>query len=218
MVDVSQIVNSEEKLFSSKLNACFFDETHIDVHRYYPKGSLIWQVYHKKVDPANICFLVGAKSMETLDKRLFFFPTFFSFTLQFLASFRRKDMFLFAERPLLQMNLGFYLSKGINKPLRKAVDDYWAVPLLEHGYLMKMFDLCAFQISQDFPTSHQIFTSVKDFTDANSFISDLKYDKFKAFVYLHILLLSLLSAVQAVFLCAKFSLRNYRFRISKFRV
>ena len=212
IVDDTQILNSEEKLINSKMNACFFDHTHIDLiknSQVGKEGTFVWEIYHKKIDPANMCFLFGIKNFANFNKRLIILPSLFSFTLRFLASLREQDIFAFMQRPWLSANLGFYLSKRASKTLRKAIDDLWAVPLLEQGYLIKMLDLCAFQMSNDFPIKSTIFTSTKQFTDAHTIMNDLQFDEFKAFFYLHILLISLFFTVQAIVLLTKSALKLY---------
>ena len=48
----------------------------------------------------------------------------------------------------------------------------------------------------DFPITNTIFTSVKEYVDANTFVSDLDFDKTSVFFYLYVTLTSLFTLVK----------------------
>lgn len=216
IVDDLKLVNSKEKTINSKLNACFL-ESHLDFQTFAPEGSLA-RTIAKKLDPARPCFILnamqsGPKNSEIFKDKLFFFPSLFLFVLRFLAYYRRQDMFLSLQNPLISGNLNFYLSKKIDTKLRNVIDELWVVPLMEQGHFQKMFSLFEIEMTNEFPLmKNTIFTSPNEFIDAHTFVSDVRFNEFKAFFYLHLLLLLLFSVSQTAFLSIKLALKISRFR------
>lgn len=212
IVDDSLLVDSQDKILASKMNACFFEESHLDIHKLFPKNSVPDQVYQKQWRYTDHCYIMKAKNSEALKGKLFFFPSLFFFVTRFLVSYVRQDMFLSFKKPLVSSNLAFYLSKGINSKLRSIIDDYYVVPMFEQGHLKKLFELCEIEFINEFPIKNTIFISVQDYNEAYTLVNDLQYSEFKAFFYLHLLLLSLFSAIQVTVLSRKFALKIFRFR------
>lgn len=189
------------------MKLCFFDENQENFYRHASRRTFV-RVLLEKLDPTNPCYIVSAnspdaKADEMFKNKLVFLPTHFVFALRFLAFFGRQDVFVYLTSPPLSSNMNFYLAKAINSKLRNAIDELWAVPLLEQGYLNKMFDQLEIESAKGFPIKNTIFTSVSEYVAANTYVGDVAFNGFKAFFYLHILLLLLFSAAQAVFLSAK---------------
>lgn len=198
------------------MKACFFDEIHENYFRMALERSVARPAV-SRVDPSNPCYIILAQSSiaktnEIFKNKLIFLPTYFVFTLQFFAFFGSQNMFLHSLNSLLTGNQHFYLSKGIDSKLRNAIDELWAVPLLEQGYMKKTFDLLEIKLANEFPNKITIFMSVSEYVAANTFVRDLGFNEFKAFFYLHILLLLLFSTAQTLFLWSKFVLKVYQIK------
>lgn len=212
IVDSSQLVDQREKIFHANMNACFFEESHLDVHRMFMNEPLVKHIYEKKWALTDKCYVMKTRNVNVLKNKLFFLPSVFFFVLRFLASVVKNDLFSSRREPLGTSNLAYYLSKGIDAKLRSAIDQLWVIPLFEQGHLKKMFELCEVQLVDEFPLNNAIFTSLNEYVTAYTFTSNVRFSQFKVFVYLHVLLLWLFTAIQAGFLAVRFALKMYFLR------
>ena len=192
------------------MNVCFFEASHLNVKKHFPNQPLIEHIYEKKWIHTDHCYIMKERNAGVYKDKLFLLPSIFFFALRFLVSIVKQDMFTQMIEALGTSNLACYLSKGTNKKLRKAIDNHWVIPLFEQGQLSKLFDLCEDLMVYEFPLQNQIFTSLNDYITAYTLVSDVRFDEFKAFFYLHLLLLLLFSTGQAAFLLIKYKLKTYR--------
>lgn len=78
------------------------------------------------------------------------------------------------------------------------------------GSFNKLIDQMEENFKLEFPVKGTIFTSVKEYVDANNIVGDLQFYKFKAFFYLYVLLTTLFSCVRLLFALRPLAYRCYR--------
>ena len=205
------------------MGTCFFDDIHENFLRAALGRSLVRPAV-ERMDTTNPCYIISAltpeaRNGEIYKNKLIFLTSFFVFTLRMVAFLVRQNVFLFVPNLIFSGNLHFSMSKGIDSKLRNAIDELWVAPLLEQGYLTKLFDQLEIRLASEFPTKNQFFTSSNEYVASNTYVRDVAFNDFKAFFYLHLLLLLFFSAGQTAFLLTKLVLRmNRNIRLSKRRI
>lgn len=80
---------------------------------------------------------------------------------------------------------------------------------MELGYLGKLADQMAVNFKIEFPRKNQIFRTVQEYVDANTFVDDLDFNKISVFFYFYLSMASFFSMIQLLF---SLTLVIYRWR------
>ena len=212
------LLYNTDKVRSTTMEVCWLMESKdTDFFKFSKQGTLPHFLYFHKTDPNNPCVVFDANGPRQRNDFHFFMIGILLHMpiLRTLTEIYGLDIF-YNPTPFYTLSSVIYLSKKSSDKIRKEIDN-WAIIYLERGYSLKYNCDSHEALKSTYRVSDDnIYNSVEDFINKNTFIHNLMYEKFKVYFHFYLIFIAFYSVLNLFVILTRLQLstgRTLRIRI-----